>query len=76
MGKHIQHQRHLKIIGEAIRRFRKRAKLTQEELAEKAELHPVYIGELERGEESASISALMRIAKPLGVRVRDLVNEL
>ena len=73
MAKPVRHQ---KIIGEAIRRFRKRAGLSQEELAEKADLHPVYIGELERGEESASISALIRIAKPLGIRVRDLVDEL
>jgi transcriptional regulator with XRE-family HTH domain len=50
--------------------------LSQEELAEKADLHPVYIGELERGEETASVSALIRISKALGVRVRDLVDEL
>ena len=68
--------RHQKVIGEAIRRFRKRAGFSQEKLAEKADLHPVYIGELERGEESASIAALMRIAKALGVRVRDLVAEI
>jgi XRE family transcriptional regulator, regulator of sulfur utilization len=68
--------RHQKIIGEAIRRFRKTAGLSQEKLAEKADLHPVYIGELERGEEAASVHALLRIAKALRVRVRDLVNEL
>jgi transcriptional regulator with XRE-family HTH domain len=68
--------RHQKIIGEAIRRFRKSAEMSQEALAEKADLHPVYIGELERGEEAASVFALMRIAKALGVRVRDLVDDL
>ena len=68
--------RHQKIIGEAIRRCRKRAGLSQERLAEKADLHPVYIGELERGEEAASVHALVRIAKALGVRVRDLVKDL
>ena len=73
MAKPLRHQ---KIIGETIRRFRKIAKLSQEELAEKAELHPVYVGELERGEETASVAALMRIATALGVRVRDLVDEL
>jgi len=50
--------------------------MSQEALAEKADLHPVYIGELERGEEAASVFALMRIAKALGVRVRDLVDDL
>ena len=73
MAKPLRHQ---KIIGETIRRYRKLAKLSQEELAERAELHPVYVGELERGEETASVFALMRIAKALDVRVRDLVDEL
>jgi transcriptional regulator with XRE-family HTH domain len=68
--------RHQKIIGEAIRRYRKRVKLSQEKLAEKADLHPVYVGELERGEETASVHALLKIARALNVRVRDLVNEL
>ena len=50
--------------------------MTQEELAEAAELHPVYIGEVERGEEAASVSALVRIATALGVRLRDLVKDV
>jgi transcriptional regulator with XRE-family HTH domain len=65
-----------KIIGETIRRFRKRAKLSQEALAEKADLHPVYLGELERGEETASVAALIRIAKALQIRVSNLVDDL
>ena len=73
MAKPVQHQ---KIIGEAIRHYRKRAKLTQEKLAEEADLHPVYIGEVERGEETASVAALIRIAKALGIRVRNLVEDL
>ena len=68
--------RQRKIIGEAIRRYRNQADLTQEELAEKADLHPVYVGELERGEQTVSVYALMKLAKALGVRVRDLVDEL
>ena len=43
--------RNRKIIGEAIRKHRKEAWLTQEKLAEKADLHPVYVGEVERGEQ-------------------------
>jgi DNA-binding XRE family transcriptional regulator len=68
--------RQQKMIGEAIRRFRKRARLSQEALAERADLHPVYLGELERGEETASVAALLRIAKAAKVRLRDLVHEL
>lgn len=68
--------RERKKIGEAIRKYRNSAKLTQEKLAEKSDLHPVYIGELERGEQTVSIHALMKIAVVLHVRVRDLVHDL
>ena len=63
-------------LGEAIRLHRKRAGFTQEKLAEKAELHPVYISALERGVKTISMDALMRIAKALNVRLRELVHEL
>ena len=64
------------ILGKEIRVQRKRAGLTQEKLAEKAELHPNYLGRVERGEEQVSIASLRRIAKALGVRVRDLVRDV
>jgi len=67
---------HQKLIGDAIRTHRKACKLSQEKLAEKADLHPVYLGQVERGEQTVSLHALMRIAKALGVRVRDLVKNL
>ena len=67
---------HRKIIGEAIRKHRKVAKLSQEELAEKADLHPVYVGQIERGEQAVSVNALVRIASALKVRVRDLVADV
>jgi transcriptional regulator with XRE-family HTH domain len=65
-----------KLIGEAVRKYRKRARLTQEKLAEKADLHPVYVGEVERGEQTVSVHALIRLASALEVRVRDLVADL
>jgi transcriptional regulator with XRE-family HTH domain len=64
------------LIGEAIRRQRKRMKLTQEKLAEKADLHPNYLGRVERGEEHVSLISLRRIADALDVRVRDLVADI
>jgi len=65
-----------KILGDTIRNRRKHVGMSQEKLAEKANLHPVYIGKVERGEQWISLHALLRIAKALGVRVRDLVDEL
>jgi len=56
-------------IGRKVRDLRLARGLTQEALAEKAELHAVYVGEIERGEANVSVGVLERIAKALGVRV-------
>jgi len=69
-------KQHLKILGETIRNYRDQAGMSQERLAEKADLHPVYIGKIERGEQWVSLHALLRVAQALGVRVRDLVDKL
>jgi XRE family transcriptional regulator, regulator of sulfur utilization len=64
------------VLGEAIRLRRKQLGFSQEKLAEKAELHPVYVSAVERGVKTISVDALMRIAKALKVRVRDLVSDI
>lgn len=66
--------RHRLILGEAIRVRRKEIKFSQEKLAEKADLTPAYISELERGNETISVDRLVRIAVALGLKVADLVN--
>jgi len=73
----VRHARQqLRILGETVRKYRKQASLSQEDLAEKASLHPVYIGKIERGEQWISLHALLRIAHALNVRVSVLVEEL
>ena len=64
------------ILGTAIREQRNRAGFSQEKLAEKAELHPNYMGRVERGEEHISLAALRRIAGALKVRVAELVKDI
>lgn len=68
--------RHRKLLGEAIRRYRKRGRLTQERLAEKADLNPKYLGEIERGEKIISIEALLRIARVVKVPIRLFFREI
>jgi transcriptional regulator with XRE-family HTH domain len=63
-------------VGEIIRSYRKQLGLTQEKLAEKADLHHNFIGEVERGNMEISLGSLLKIAKALGVRVRDLVKDI
>jgi transcriptional regulator with XRE-family HTH domain len=67
---------HRQIIGEAIRRYRKGADLTQELLAEQVGLNPKYIGEIERGEKIISIEALMRIAEAVKIPIADFFRGL
>ena len=65
-----------KILGEKIRTERKKVRLSQEKLAEKADLNRNYIGEIERAEKKITLETLWKIAKALGVRIRDLVADL
>jgi transcriptional regulator with XRE-family HTH domain len=65
-----------KLLGVAIKRRRLRLGLTQEQLAEAADLHWTYISGIERGVRNVSILNLCNIAAALDVRVRVLVREL
>ena len=64
------------IIGEAVLKYRKKAKLSQELLAEKADIHPNYVGRIERGECSPTVDILIRVAKALGVHPHKLFLKL
>ena len=46
-----------KAIGSNIRHFRRKAELSQEALAEKADLPPVYFSQVERGTKAVSVEA-------------------
>ncbi len=67
---------HRRMLGDKIRNYRKQAGFTQEQLAEKADLHHNFIGEVERGNMEISLTSMLKIAKALKVKVRDLVAEL
>ena len=60
-------------LGDAIRDRRKARKLSQEKLAERADVHRNYIGLIERGEQNITIESLVKIAKALKCKVMDLV---
>lgn len=52
-------------LGKAVRKKRRLLGLSQEELAERAELHWTYIGGIERGERNVSLLNLVKIARAL-----------
>jgi transcriptional regulator with XRE-family HTH domain len=62
---------HRRVLGEAIRLHRKRAGISQEKLAERASLSTVFISNIECGKQTISVDALVRIAKALGVSIRE-----
>lgn len=65
-----------KLLGEGIRKHRKAASLTQEKLAEKIGINPVYMGQIERGYRVPTVDVLLRIARAMKVNLRDVFSEL
>jgi transcriptional regulator with XRE-family HTH domain len=55
------------LFASNIRRIRLEQQLTQEQVAEAAELHTNYISSVERGERNISICNIERIARALNV---------
>jgi len=63
-----------KKLGEKIRRLRKKAGISQEELGFRANLHRTYIGSIERGEQNISVDNIHKVAKALKVSPGDLLG--
>lgn len=55
-------------IGPAIRDYRQKAGLTQQQLADMAGLHRSYISELEQGKQTEQVRRILHLFKLLGVR--------
>jgi transcriptional regulator with XRE-family HTH domain len=64
------------VLGRAIRKRRRDLGLSQEKLAERADLHWTYIGGIERGERNVSLVNIVKIAKALKSRVSELLADL
>ncbi|HIE35688.1 MAG TPA: XRE family transcriptional regulator [Candidatus Omnitrophica bacterium] len=61
-----------KNFGKKVRQLRKLLKLTQEELAHKANMDYKYLGAIERGEKNLTIENIGKIAQGLGVEPYEL----
>lgn len=61
-------------VGKNIRHLRRNRGLSQEQLAERADLHRVYVGQVERGEKCPSILTLEKIAQALEVETGELLK--
>jgi transcriptional regulator with XRE-family HTH domain len=64
-----------KQFGLAVRQKRMALGLTQENLAERAKLHPTYISMVERGVRNPTLEASAQIAKALQISLPVLLEE-
>ncbi|HEV3167988.1 MAG TPA: helix-turn-helix transcriptional regulator [Isosphaeraceae bacterium] len=61
-----------KTFGGRIRQLRNERGWSQEELADRAELHRTYIGAIERGEQNVSLLNVEKLAATLGISLAAL----
>ena len=61
-------------LGRRLKALRKRAALTQEQLAERAGINSKYISGIERGRENPTLGTLLRLAMELGAHPAELFD--
>jgi transcriptional regulator with XRE-family HTH domain len=59
----------------SVRELRSGLGISQEELAERADLHRTYIADIERGARNPTLLTIKKLAKGLGVSAADLLLE-
>lgn len=59
-------------FGQRVRALRLKQNISQEKLAEKANVHRTYIGMIERAEKNITLINIEKIAKALEVSIYDL----
>lgn len=64
----------LKRLGAAVRAARAELGLSQEDFAERAEIHRTYAGRIERGEVNVSWENIARVARAAQMRPSELLR--
>ena len=59
-------------FGNIVKKKRKLLKLSQEELAERADLHRTYVGGIEQGRRNLGLLNILKVAEALKVEPEDL----
>jgi DNA-binding XRE family transcriptional regulator len=61
-------------VGLNLQRLRREKGLSQEELADRAQIHQTYLSGVERGRRNPTITVLQRIAEALDADIADLME--
>ncbi|MBU2574373.1 MAG: helix-turn-helix domain-containing protein [Elusimicrobia bacterium] len=64
-----------RVLGRAVKNFRLGLGWSQEELGERADLHPSYIGQIERGTKKFSLLTLQKLSAALKVETTNLLQD-
>jgi transcriptional regulator with XRE-family HTH domain len=64
------------ILGQALRALRKRAGMTQEQVAERLGVDPTFVGRLERGQRGAHWRTIRRILAAVDASAGDFASEI
>ena len=64
--------RERKMLGETVGHLREKRKMTQEDLADAADINVSYLAKIENGYVNTTVRYLIKIARGLRVSVRDL----
>jgi len=62
-------------VGAAIRKFREKLGVTQDDFADKIDMHRAYYGEIERGKLNLTLRTLTRVCAGLGVKIWEVFRE-
>jgi transcriptional regulator with XRE-family HTH domain len=62
-------------FGGAVRRLRSAEQLSQEDFAERVDVHRTFIGGIERGERNPTLLTIVKIASALGILPSELLRE-
>jgi transcriptional regulator with XRE-family HTH domain len=64
----------LQLLGAGIKQLRRKHRFTQQELAQRCNIHYQFLGGIERGTENPTLDILGRIARALGVSLPELFS--
>lgn len=64
------------LFGKRLRELRLGQRLSQEKLAEIADVHRNYVGLLERGQSNVSLLTVVALARALGVKPAKLIDPI
>ncbi|MCA9135689.1 MAG: helix-turn-helix transcriptional regulator [Planctomycetales bacterium] len=64
------------LFGRTVRKYREKLKLSQEDFADRANIHRTYVSSIELGKVQVSIAVAEKLAAALGVPLSKIFNDI